>query len=289
MTEFHDGIGPLAERYDGFIVDQWGVLHDGAAAYPGVIDALLRLADAGKRVVVLSNSGKRAALNRERLARLGFGPGAFAGVVTSGEATWRALRVRGDPFFARLGRRCLLVSAPGDRSVVEGLDLDLVDDPAAADFVLVTGLGDKARALGSYDGLLRAALDRDLPLICANPDIVGITAEGLVATPGALTRRYAELGGTTRSIGKPHPEVYAECRALLGAVPAARIVAVGDSLEHDIAGGAAARLATAFVTSGIHADAFADAVDGAARRRALARLAERFGATPDHAVPVFAW
>jgi ribonucleotide monophosphatase NagD (HAD superfamily) len=51
------GIAPLAERYDGFILDLWGVLHDGRHPMPGALDALAHLREAGKRIVILSNAG----------------------------------------------------------------------------------------------------------------------------------------------------------------------------------------------------------------------------------------
>ncbi len=65
---FCSGLADLASRYRGFIVDQWGVLHDGGAPYPDALEGLAELRAAGKRVVLLSNSGKRAAVNRQRLA-----------------------------------------------------------------------------------------------------------------------------------------------------------------------------------------------------------------------------
>ena len=96
-----------------------------------------------------------------------------------------------------------------------------------------------------------------------------------------------ELGGTVRYLGKPHPEVYRMALELLGDPPPAEVVAVGDSLEHDIAGGARAGLATAFVTGGIHdTEAFA-AEDR--RDEALDDLARRYGVTPDWVLPRFVW
>ena len=61
MTEptFCSGMAEVASRYDGFLVEQWGVLHDGTTPYPGAIACLERLRAVGKRVVLLSNSGRR--------------------------------------------------------------------------------------------------------------------------------------------------------------------------------------------------------------------------------------
>src|SRR3954471_7675215 len=86
-----DGVAAIADRFDHVLLDQWGVLHDGQRIFPGVRNAIARLKAAGKRVLVLSNSGKRAAENATRLARFGLPVDAYDGLVTSGEATWRAL------------------------------------------------------------------------------------------------------------------------------------------------------------------------------------------------------
>ncbi|HEX6012024.1 MAG TPA: HAD family hydrolase, partial [Geminicoccaceae bacterium] len=89
---FVDGIGAFADRYEGFLLDQWGVIHDGRKALPKAVAALAELKRRNKRLVVLSNSGRRAALNRRRLADLGLDVAMLDAVVTSGEAAWNLLR-----------------------------------------------------------------------------------------------------------------------------------------------------------------------------------------------------
>ena len=98
---FVDGIGAFADRYQGFLLDQWGVIHDGQQALPAALAALGELKRRNKRLVVLSNSGRRAALNRRRLAEMGFNVAMFDAVVTSGEAAWQALERRNLPGFRR--------------------------------------------------------------------------------------------------------------------------------------------------------------------------------------------
>ncbi|TGQ96366.1 TIGR01459 family HAD-type hydrolase, partial [Mesorhizobium sp. M1C.F.Ca.ET.204.01.1.1] len=84
-----DGIAALAERYGVFLLDQFGVLHDGQAPYPGAVEALSTLKRAGKTVVLISNSGKRARPNEDRLLKLGFEVGSWDHFVSSGEVAWR--------------------------------------------------------------------------------------------------------------------------------------------------------------------------------------------------------
>ena len=282
------GIGAVAERFAGFLLDQWGVLHDGERPLPGAREAVDALLARGARIVLLSNSGRRAATNRARLAALGFAPERLAGVVTSGEAAWRFLKERPGPPWSELGRRCLLLTIGGDLGPVEGLDLELVKTPEEADFLLVSGLDGKPAE--AWRPLAEAARARDLPMICSNPDKFAPSPTGFVESPGLLAALYEALGGRVIRVGKPYPPIYAICLEALSGVPRQRILAVGDSLEHDVAGAHARGLATCLVTSGIHAaelpvdgpdDFLLDAVE---------RLAARRGTPPpDYVLRRFAW
>ena len=95
--------GPLAAQYDGFIVDLWGVIHDGVTPYDGAVDCLARLHAAGKPVVLLSNAPRRAHVAREAMRDMGIPAHLTAGILTSGEVVHRMLRDRTDPWFAALG------------------------------------------------------------------------------------------------------------------------------------------------------------------------------------------
>jgi HAD superfamily hydrolase (TIGR01459 family) len=286
---FCTGVADLADRYDHFVVDQWGVLHDGHAPYPDAIACLRQLRAAGRRVVLLSNSGKRTRVNRARLREIGFGEELFDEVVTSGEATWRALADRTDPFFRGLGSRCILWSRSGDRSLVEELDLEVVSRADDADFLLLGGIEDMARLEDFWD-VLECASARDLPMVCANPDIVAVQANGIFGmAPGAVARYYEGLGGRVFYVGKPHRPIYQLALEALGNPAPASVVAIGDSVEHDIAGAADMTLDTALVMSGIHGSSF-DLIGGlGANHAALAQLEAEFGARPRWLLPRFCW
>ena len=96
------GFSALAGQYDGFIVDLWGVVHNGVTPYPGVLDCLARLRAAGKKVVFLSNAPRRAFGIAAALTEMGITPENYAGIMSSGEAVYQALRDRTDEF-AELG------------------------------------------------------------------------------------------------------------------------------------------------------------------------------------------
>ena len=99
-----DGVRGLMPRYDGFILDLWGVVHDGTKPFPGVLDCMERLLAAQKRIVLLSNAPRRADDVVRRIAAIGVPPRLYHGVMSSGEEAWQHLHRRDDPFYARLGR-----------------------------------------------------------------------------------------------------------------------------------------------------------------------------------------
>jgi HAD superfamily hydrolase (TIGR01459 family) len=279
-----NGFAPLAHSHDGFIVDLWGVVHDGISPYDGAVDCLLRLRKAGKRVVLLSNAPRRVRLVQEGLRGMGLPDDSYDGILTSGEATRTALLERTDPFIAALGRRVLHLGQPKDRNVLEGLELDIVDDPAEADFVLNTGATDDSGESGpdAYQPLLRQCAARGLPMLCANPDLEIVRGGKRIICAGLLARFYEQYGGPVRSLGKPYPEVYEAVLPMLG-VERSRVLAVGDALATDIAGAKAAGIESCWVLGGIHAEMIGDNSALAEREAAAAGLA------PIATVPSLRW
>ncbi|WP_298376138.1 TIGR01459 family HAD-type hydrolase [uncultured Bradyrhizobium sp.] len=255
------GLHAIADRFDHVLLDQWGTLHEGLAVFPAALDCVARLREAGKRILILSNSGKRASSNQRGLAALGLPPEAYDGVLSSGEVTWRGLHAREQAPFADLGRACFLISRDGDRSIVEGADLVVVSTMRDADFILLGGLDDDAAEPERWRAQLMAAAARQLPMLCANPDLVMFGAAGLIPAPGALAAFYQSLGGTVLFVGKPYPPMFAAARDRLGHPPPDRILVIGDSLDHDIAGGRAAGMLTLLIGSGAHRATLSQASD----------------------------
>ena len=282
-----DGMRELAPRYDGFILDLWGVVHDGVAPYPGVLDCMRRLIDADKRVVLLSNAPRRADDVVRRIEKIGIPSGLYHGVMSSGEETWQHLYRRDDPFYAGLGRRCLHLCSERDLEMREGLDLDWVASPEEADFILNTGPAEWEDTHEDYAPLLLAARKRDLPMICANPDLVVMHGGRAALCAGAIAEDYAALGGRVRWHGKPHPSVYGSCLRLLGVADKRRILAIGDSLRTDIAGAAGAGIDSLLIIGGIHAAEFAP--NGVLDRDRIAAAIADAGANPIGVAERFVW
>jgi HAD superfamily hydrolase (TIGR01459 family) len=282
-----DGMRPLAPRYDGFILDLWGVVHDGVAPFPGVLDCMRRLVDGGKRVVLLSNAPRRSDDVVRRIAALGVPEGLYHGVMSSGEEAWQHLFRREDPFYAALGRRCLHIGSDRDLEIREGLDLDFVATPAAADFILNTGPAAWDDTHEDYAPMLAAARERKLPMVCANPDFVVIHGGKPALCAGALAEQYEALGGRVRWHGKPYRSVYDSCLALLEITDRSRILAIGDSLRTDIAGAAAAGIDSLLIAGGVHAAEFT--ANGAIDPERVAAAVAASGTNPIGVAARFVW
>ena len=257
------GLRELAPHYDGFILDLWGVIHDGVAPMPGAVDCLRSLMESDKRIILLSNAPRRADDVVRRITRIGVPAGLYHHVMSSGEEAWQHLRRRDDPFYAALGWRCLHIGSERDIEIRHGLDLEFVDTAEEAEFVLNTGPAGWDDRLEDYEPILQLALDRNLPMICANPDIVVMHGNQLALCAGALAKWYEEAGGRVRWHGKPFRSVYDTCVELLEIDDCSRILAVGDSVRTDIAGAAGAGIDSLLIADGIHAEEFGTAGDRA--------------------------
>jgi ribonucleotide monophosphatase NagD (HAD superfamily) len=145
-----------------------------------------------------------------------------------------------------------------------------VSAPDEATFVFLTGIDPTEAALRRAEQVMSRALGLGLPVVCTNPDRVVIEGQRHVDGPGAFAERYAAAGGDVRYVGKPQPAIFRRALELL-ALPGKAVVMVGDSLDHDIAGGATCGIDGALVISGVHREAFAGARD----RLAVARAADR--------------
>ena len=282
------GVAQLAAQFDGFIVDQWGVLHDGTRPYAGALDCLERLRAAAKHVVVLTNSGRGEVANLRLLGQIGFPARLFDRVVAAGEDARSALAARATPFHARLDRRCRAFARAADRAFFEGIGIEFVDTVAQADFLAVIGIEQPGQPIAEREAELVQARALGLPMLCANPDLTRFHEGRLVPATGALARRYEELGGEVFYHGKPWPAIYGSC---LAALPCARerVVALGDSIEHDVLGARRAGLASAFVAGGIHADELGVAGGGLPQPERWRQFERRWPVRPDYLLPAFRW
>ena len=282
------GLAALAADYDGYILDVWGVMHQGGPAYPEAIDCVRRLRAAGKRVTFVSNAPRLAAQVAFVLNGKGIDASLYDAVVASGDAARQALADRAAAAADGLGSRYCLLGPPGSDDVLDGLGYTAADDIGAADFLLGIGLDDGRDTVADHEAILQAAVRRGLRMICVNPDLLVIRLGQQEPCAGALAARYEAIGGRVRYFGKPHPEVYDLALAALALAPSC-VLAVGDGLATDIAGAAAADLDSVLITGGLLADALGLAPGMVPSARELDDACRAAGARPRAALASFAW
>jgi HAD superfamily hydrolase (TIGR01459 family) len=238
--------------YDALLCDVWGVIHNGRAYFPAAAAALQRARRAGKHVILLTNVPKPRGPIPAQLDRLGFPRDAYDAIVTSGDAIRAELAARAPGPMYKIG-------PDSDHSLWDGLGL-LLTPLAEARFIGISGLNDYREAPHDYAETLRMARERDLELLCANPDIVVRVGDNLIWCAGAIARDYEALGGRVVMAGKPHRPIYdlafKELESLTGeAVDKARILCIGDGVTTDILGANGANLDCLFIASGMHGEA----------------------------------
>ena len=284
------GLSSLVADYDAFIIDLWGVLHNGAVAYPHAIETLQRLKENGKRTILLSNAPRRTCDLVQGMQGMGLLRSLYDDILSSGEATHCEIRSRRDSFYAALGRHCWHLGPNRDRSVFDSLDVELVATPEEATFVVNTGPWAFHETVGDYERYLLRCRQRNLPMVCANPDHVVMLSEGQIAIcAGALAARYEELGGRVSYRGKPDPAIYEMCLERLGQPDRCKVLAIGDALETDIAGAAAAHIDSAFVTCGLHSRELGTAYNEQAEPEKVSALLARHHLHCRTVLPAFAW
>ena len=166
---------------------------------------------------------------------------------------------------------------------------------AEASLAVCLGLDDTGSLPADYDGLLARLRQRDLKLICANPDIVVEVGDQLVFCAGAIAERFAALGGTVVHTGKPHAAIYERAIAMaetIGgrAISRSRMLAIGDALATDVAGAVGQEIASVFVTTGIHrAELHGSDEDPTLHPSVLARFLDGSAAKPYAALPSLVW
>jgi HAD superfamily hydrolase (TIGR01459 family) len=191
-----------------------------------------------------------------RLTDIGIARDLYHHIHTSGEETWQHLTRRDEPFYQAIGRRCYMIAPDRDSDVMLGLDLDRVREIDDASFIFNVGPWGWDEGVERYEEMLQSALRRQLPMVCANPDIVVHHLGRRAICAGAIAQRYEAIGGTVRWHGKPYPDVYKTALGQLGIDNPKRILAIGDSLRTDIAGANRAGIDAIVVAGGIHYEEF---------------------------------
>lgn len=246
----YESLNQFSDNYDLFLVDLWGVIHDGEELYDGVKNCLEVLKSQGKKVVFISNAPKRITLAESGLKRLGITSDLYNGIVTSGEVTYDFITSKKH----QLGSKYFLIN---DREVdlLGGSELTSVETPNEADFVVVIGFKEPKSTLEELLPIICNCIDNKLLMICANPDLVVVDKNGLPALcAGVMAEKYIQMGGEVTYFGKPYHHIYERAFSLFPDIKKERICAIGDNIRTDIKGANAIGIDSYLIAGGIHAN-----------------------------------
>ena len=255
------GLADIVNQYDVFILDQWGVMHNGKKGYIQAIKCVEKLYQEKKEIIIISNSSKRKESTVNKLPKLGFDPKHFMEVITSGEMIWQSLNNRSHNFTKNLKKNCYHIcdqdKADG-KYFIYGLEkFNFVKKIEDANFILACTPLPGYNVI-DYIPLLTKALDKKLPFICANPDYESVenNSDGINICMGTIAQLYKSLGGEIFILGKPEIDIYIESTKKIKKLNKSRILAVGDSIYHDIQGANLFGVDSLLITSGIHQSSF---------------------------------
>jgi HAD superfamily hydrolase (TIGR01459 family) len=250
-------IKEISNRYNYFIFDVWGVVHDGSQAYEGAIEAIEFLRNSGKKICFLSNAPRRADKVAKMLEKFGVTPNLYDFVMSSGEASFLDLQKNQENGFSNFGHNYLYIGPQKDIDLLDGLNYHKVEEAKNADFVITTGFDDENSTLEEKMPQALDAKKYNLPMICANPDMIVVKQDGRkMICAGALAKEYENLGGKVIYYGKPFDSVYKTVCEIFNHPNNAEILMVGDGIETDIKGAINFKIDSLLVTGGILSSIF---------------------------------
>ena len=236
-------LSEIYKAYDTFVIDLWGVMHDGISLNASAIRAVDELFKNSKKIVFLSNAPRPSEKVRNFLKRMKMNEKFLKNVITSGEAAMSAInKNKFGKFFFHLGPNrdeSIFYKIKGNKRKLEN-----------SDFILCTGLFENYEEdLNFYKKLLKDHTSKKL--ICTNPDLIVHRGSKEEYCAGYIAKIFESLGGKVEYFGKPHKEIYKMCFNIKE-----KVLAVGDNLRTDIKGANNVNVDSIFISSGVHRNEF---------------------------------
>ena len=245
-----DTIDPVVGAAKAWLVDIWGVMHNGANPFGEAVDVCRSFRGRGGLVLLLSNSPRPAEGVYRQLNDIGVSSDAWDAIVTSGDATRKLIQMWGDRPVFHLGPE-------RDVGLFEGLPARRVSRDDALGVVCSGLFDDTAETPDDYRELLSQFARRELPMICANPDLKVERAGQIIYCAGALAEAYEQMGGQVAYGGKPYRPIYDMALERLSEIHGSLIkekdvVAIGDGVQTDIKGAAGFGIRSVYIASRVH-------------------------------------
>jgi HAD superfamily hydrolase (TIGR01459 family) len=224
--------------YDTYIIDLWGVMHNGIKLNPGAVEVVENLIAQNKRVVFLSNAPRPSKNVVEFLKKLKMREGLLKNVLTSGEAAIKSLKSE------KFGTNFFHLGPQRDTSLFEGMEKKRTSIENC-DFILCTGLFDEYENLDFYKNLFKNNFSKKL--VCTNPDLTVHRGENEEYCAGKIAEIYSSMGGEVVYFGKPYKDIYE-----LFINENEKNLIIGDNLNTDIKGANNLNIDSLFITDGVH-------------------------------------
>tara|TARA_Y100001970_G_C14036766_1_gene751521 strand:+ start:100 stop:912 length:813 start_codon:yes stop_codon:yes gene_type:complete len=234
-----DHLSSIYQEYDAFLIDLWGVMHDGIRLNVSAIDAVNKLEAKGKKIIFLSNAPRPTKKVAEFLKKLKMEDKLLKNILTSGEAAMNSLKEN------KFGKKFYHLGPERDDSLFYNIkeNKTTIDK---CDFILCTGLFDEEEEnLQFYENLLKDFTNKKL--VCTNPDLTVHRGKVEEYCAGKIAEIFEKLGGKVIYFGKPHKEVYLTCLDMRQ-----KILVIGDNIKTDIKGANNMNLNSIFITNGVH-------------------------------------
>ncbi len=236
-------LADIFQNYDTFIIDLWGVMHNGVTLNPSALEAVDKLKKNSKKIVFLSNAPRPSSKVINFLVKMKMDKKYLENVMTSGEAAMHAINQK------KFGKKFYHLGPARDTSVFEKVK-DYRTSLQSCDFILCTGLfDDYDNDLDYYKDFLLKHVSKKL--ICTNPDLIVHRGKVEELCAGSVAKVFEDLGGEVVYFGKPHREVYDMC---IGSNEKA--LAIGDNLRTDIKGANNLKIDCIFISEGVHRKEF---------------------------------
>lgn len=246
-----ESILDIINNYEVFLFDQWGVVHDGENIFPEAENTFKILQEKQKKIFIISNSGKRSSDNVHRMEKLGANFILKSPIITSGDVCYDLLINNKEPF-QNIGNKYFVIAT--DYPLLKNTNFEKTKELNKSDFLLLS----TTTGFTNYDSLKKIfekAIKLNLPLVCSNPDILGVSGQIIHTSTGDLAIQYKKLGGKTHIIGKPGMEIF-NFAYNKTSLPKEKVLMIGDSLFNDIYGANQFKIDSLFITSGIHKEFF---------------------------------
>jgi len=283
--KFINGLDEIIDNYQYFILDIWGVIHDGSSLYPNAIKSLEFLKKKEKKVCFLSNAPRRSKKVIEIFDKFGIDNNLYDFILTSGESSYLELTNNLNNNFAKFGNKYFFIGPAKDLDLLDGLQYERVDDISQANFILNTGFENEDSKIDEKLPLAIQGVKYKIPMLCINPDLIVVRKNGQeMICAGMLALEYKKLGGQVHYFGKPFENVYNMVLEKFSNPDKASVVAIGDGLETDIKGAIDFGIHNILVTGGILAKELGIKFSQDADERVLQNLLSSYNFYPNFVI-----